>query len=133
MKEIGFKGIDLETGEEIYGYYVALPDPYNIGELDYILTTNTNHEMMFRRIKTGSAKQFIGETDANSYSVYDGDKLIDNKGDIYTIGWSQRENGWRFYSPNGTLAIVMGYPHEELREMELVKEKDEMSIDGRPG
>ena len=54
-------------------------------------------------------------------------------GTIYTIQWCQYENGWRFYRPDGSQAREMGYPHEELREMELVKEKDRMSIDGRPG
>ena len=117
MEEIRFKGIDLETGKEVYGFYLS-------GRHEYIITPTASFGMVWQRIKTGSTKQFIGETDSGgAYNIYDGDKLIANDGTIYTIQWCQWENGWRFYWSDGSQAREMGYPHEELREMELVRRK----------
>ena len=135
MEEIKFKGNRERDGKEVYGYY-CLITPKDCKAVHYILRPSNSSQDVFvwEVVKADSVKQFIGETEGGgAYNVYDGDRLIANDGIIYTIQWCQWENGWRFYRPDGSQACEMGYPHEELRKMELVKEKDRMSIDGRPG
>lgn len=66
MRAIKFRGVDMETGETVYG------------ELGTIFTTCTGDKYYFgseHSVKPESVKQLIG-VDGNGCEVYEGDKVV---------------------------------------------------------
>lgn len=79
MKEIKFRGVDLETGEYVYGdfvHYVPMSTFNGIVDKDGFV----------REIKFGSERQLVGY-DKDGNEVYEGDKLTNADGKIYIAHW----------------------------------------------
>lgn len=79
MRPIKFRGIDIKTGEVVFGFYYEDCE----GKPRIIVTLPNGEGQYLPYVDPDSVKQLRGY-DADGNEVYEGDKLIDIFGEEYT-------------------------------------------------
>ena len=91
MREIKHKGKRDDNGEWVYGtlVYPNLIRNHAYGTL--LETTNMSTEGRFAcsvfRVDPATVGQYTGLKDENGVEIYEGDKVLDFEGEIFTVGF----------------------------------------------